>query len=48
MKNNQKKADANVRKPRNRGAKPNPKFAPRISAGAFDSVAYAAVLEVLG
>ena len=39
-----KKTDSNVRKPREFAGKFNPKFSPR----AFDPVAYAAALEVLG
>ena len=44
-----KKTDAYVRKPRNRARTLTPRIrTPKRSARAFDPVAYAAVLEVIG
>jgi hypothetical protein len=47
MKTNYKIAGIIVRKPRDRAGSPS-KFTPAITGRAFDAVAYAAVLEVLG
>jgi hypothetical protein len=47
MKTNLKIVGNIVRKPRLR-ARPNPEFTPAMSPRAFDAVAYAAALEVLG